>query len=453
MFLRTLFISALWSVRVNALVLHQRQVQRGAVALTGKAEPSCSRLTDVGSHFTVEISVGTPPQSFALIPDTGSLDGVIVKSCLCEKNSIECMTSGDCFLGGNRSSTFTPPREGGHLQQFTFGSGTITVAVATDVVRVGQTEVNMTDGLFLMMDRKLSINGNFEGILALGKTPSEQVRDKYVLGPIFLEKAGVDSFSMCMNEEEKGVLRLQAPKASKMLKSRSGAHWNLHLRGFGVGFQQDSNTSMLPKVCNEGADSCVGIPDSGSTMLMGPQAQVLLLFDELCLRWPRCKKAFDDKPSSEAGRLADAFAVELGQCNKWFDEDLGIDQEMPSIFVHVGGENGENDILELPPQSWVITQRSIFGAVCKPLIGEFSMTLPSGPVWILGKSFFHQYQVVYDMQTTSVGFNRAPCGSCDPTHHAVTSLLSVKGRHRAKRPLKTLNVPPRMPSIDPTQPL
>jgi hypothetical protein len=55
----------------------------------------------------------------------------------------------------------------------TYGSGTITTAVVTDVVDVGGVHTTMRDGVLLMTDRReLKIQGSFQGIVGLG-VPSQ----------------------------------------------------------------------------------------------------------------------------------------------------------------------------------------------------------------------------------------------------------------------------------------
>ena len=51
----------------------------------------------------------------------------------------------------------------------TFGSGSVTSVIASDVVSVGGQKAKLQNGLLLMVDRReLRIDGIFEGILGLG---------------------------------------------------------------------------------------------------------------------------------------------------------------------------------------------------------------------------------------------------------------------------------------------
>lgn len=130
---------------------------------------TCAPLKNRGTHFTVEIQVGTPPQKFDVVADTGS-DALIVTSCACVKAGHCDGKLNRCFQGTNKSSTFAV-KDGPHgppMVSMMFGSGPVQAVVASDTVRVGQLRTQMPDGVLLMTDHKLKIQGQFEGILGLG---------------------------------------------------------------------------------------------------------------------------------------------------------------------------------------------------------------------------------------------------------------------------------------------
>jgi len=134
----------------------------------GVGNATCTDLTNHGTHFTVDIEVGTPGQKFSVVADTGS-NSLIVPSCVCQQRRY-CSKSDRCFTGTNRSSTFSLKEGPSGLQTvfITFGSGTIEAIVAKEKVTVGHLGVDMKDGLLLMVARNLNIVGKFEGILGLG---------------------------------------------------------------------------------------------------------------------------------------------------------------------------------------------------------------------------------------------------------------------------------------------
>jgi len=127
----------------------------------------CAKLTSHGMFFTTEAKVGTPPQIFSVIADTGS-NQLIVPSCLCQdKGSCSKQFGERCFRGINHSSTFEVD-ENPKGMALEFGSGKIEAVIATEHVQVGEVETVMKDGMLLMIDQQLDIDGPFEGILGLG---------------------------------------------------------------------------------------------------------------------------------------------------------------------------------------------------------------------------------------------------------------------------------------------
>jgi len=465
---------------VSCLLLHSEphlgRNLRASATLSGvisSKKPMCNKLINMDTHFTVEVSVGTPPQTFGLVADTGS-GAVIVQSCVCRQFSPDCKETEDCFQGMNRSSTFIAPKRNATLRLLSFGSGDIVAAVATDVVRLGQEQATMKEGLLLMVDRYLQMSGHFEGILGLGipswianadappaitgADPVEQIEhasngknktkepDPF---PRFMEASGVEGFSICMNDGADGVLQLHSPNAPKMLKQVGYQHWSLDFQGFSVGSSSAPITFCDKSSKEKGQHiACAAIPDSGTTLMLGPRKQVEELFSELCHRWPRCKNRVmaEEYP-------ARTFRQLLGSCTDWLHEE-GL-SEVPSIFIHVAGADGDKQVLELTAWAYVIMTPGVDGNdYCEALFGEWEYeTALHGPVWILGTPLFYQYQVVFALQEkgqpASIGFGPADCGSCNEE----TSLVLDTGFRRGSRLPRLMKGKPRMPSIDPRQPL
>merc|ERR1719199_1472255 len=76
----------------------------GEVSRLASSMETCAALNNYGSHFAVDVDVGTPPQRFSLVADTGS-NSLIVTSCVCVDVGM-CPLDDKCFRGTNRSSTF-----------------------------------------------------------------------------------------------------------------------------------------------------------------------------------------------------------------------------------------------------------------------------------------------------------------------------------------------------------
>jgi len=605
---------------------------------------TCTDLVNHGTHFTVEIEVGTPGQKFDVVADTGS-DAVMVPSCACVKAGF-CNAKSRCFQGTNRSSTFAikDGPDGPPSIRMMFGSGPVQAVVASDKVRVGKLHTKMNDGILLMTDQLLNIQGQFEGILGLGlpstdakkglystdsnddsQAPSassgmnadsqnsgskvyakSQSHSEYMQGAAqgtevegfmnsyddiippgiggmmtediedktakhnhltskarhtkkdaaqegrsllqtssfrsaakvsmrrpdmmklnqpapneeeeatnssdfqvrgFMEEAGTDRFSLCFNDGTNGVLRLGTPKVKNAHASIGQVHWGLDFRGISVGDLHAEVQFCKPDNMTKGQQTpCGAIPDSGTTALMAPKDQLIMLYESICDRWDRCKKnytamvqAADDAKEvvmntyhTDPFHIAPAskamvFQQLVLECRLWLTKDEGLD-ELPEIHFHIGGANGTKQSLSLAGWSYIIeTQEKEFkyiyknvpglgkipvgknftgteSKVCSPAFSPMEYnTKENGPVWILGTPIFYEYQVGYDMGATppEISFSNSTCGSCGgakkTSRKAKASLMSEQvsthsGGRRVRR-LRRVDGPLRKPNIDFSKPL
>eukprot|EP00928_Gymnodinium_smaydae_P011957 TRINITY_DN14373_c0_g2_i1.p1 TRINITY_DN14373_c0_g2~~TRINITY_DN14373_c0_g2_i1.p1 ORF type:complete len:483 (-),score=38.42 TRINITY_DN14373_c0_g2_i1:103-1551(-) len=425
----------------------------------------CTPLRNRGSHFTVEIQVGTPSQKLDVIADTGS-DAVIVSSCACRARQ-RCFPHSKCFTG--KSSSFLVPHpEHPSTVVLTFGSGQIKAAPSTDVVHVGSAWATMNESLLLMVDHRLNIEGPFEGILGLGlpksKPSSEEQAEQEQHFPGFLQMANVGRFSICVNHEADGVLRLGSPPGNNALGSIGQEHWGLDFRGISAGTQQSSSFCTLESMSTEQVSPCGAIPDSGTTLIMGPGVQLMELFSSLCDSWPRCLRAARQSSSERY----ETFLSVLSECEQWLSSEEGLN-EMPAIHLHVAGSAGNTETLDIPAAAYVLTVAQEDGQflstdavhsfaahtlslkksqhVCIPAFGEFDFpTRANGPAWILGLPLFYAYQVGYDLsaQPPAVTFSTETCGTCEENG---TMLLSPSRQHSRILQPERLRAPPRKPTV------
>ncbi|CAJ1416566.1 unnamed protein product [Effrenium voratum] len=281
--------------------------------LANPPEETCSPLKNHVSFSSVKVSIGTPPQAFQLVADTGSND-LIVVDCTCR----DCPRDwGSCFTGPKRSTSFDmtvykngntsrtanfarkdKEQQGPLAMVISFGSGQVAAEIASDEVRVGSTHSYMKNGLLLLVDHSLNLPGPFEGILGLGRPqPKEEMTSaRGVAVPGFFEAARVQRFSMCFNRMEDGVLGVHTPQQPTMLKSVGKVHWGLDFRGITVG----KNLAIKAAFCDAsqkpaGMETVCGlIPDSGTTLITGPTSMLITLFEEICQNWPRCRAAHEE---------------------------------------------------------------------------------------------------------------------------------------------------------------
>jgi len=499
----------------------------------------CSPLTNKGTFFTVGVTVGTPPQSFSLVADTGS-DAVIVASCECEESGL-CGTGFDrCFRGTNQSSTFRIQlTQTGKLPgaSITFGSGKVDTLVTTDVVRVGSTEALMENGVLLMVDRSsLRIEGQFEGILGLGiprKTTVEaaelskhrkhrkhrhssgavrspgvhsydiedddieedDMQDEDLLGrrptkhplalKLFAETANVSRFSICFGTDgtSPGALRMSVPAFDRPLGTVGTVHWALGINGIYVG-GDDVPSGAPPVLCGGATNSsqangapCVGIPDTGTTLMLGPRKQITALMTSICDNWPRCNATL---PGMARHKV---FQRLLAHCGSWLSEGEGL-AELPPVRLNMSGSAaGEHQEISLTAYTYVleVIDESVLGDVLFdvtadeldiPFTGNGSLTelqgvchfafgglnFPTelhGPVWIMGTPLFYEYSVGFDLEGMALSFEPLADGGCQSCGRKASFLSDSEEIEQAGashgRPPRQLRGPLRRPSWEDMQ--
>jgi len=316
-----------------------------------------------------------------------------------------------------------------------------------------------------------------------------------------LEQAGIERFSMCFNDGADGVLQIGSPAVEHSLGNIGKFHWGLDLQGLTIGNQ----TAMLNFCSKENMtkgqlSACGAIPDSGTTVIMGPKDQIGIMLENICDNWDRCrdnhthlvKAAKKAKEAAEKEYGFDPFghtiyskasvlSLLLLDCGSWLTESEGLD-ELPPLHFHVAGSDGKKQSLKLPGWAYILESMSYdanntykhlegllqedvlknasnYKKVCSPAFGAMSYTTKeNGAVWILGTPLFYEFHVGYDLKSEppSISFvstHEKPCDTCG----GKASLLSPQGRQTAaqtkRRRPRWVSGPLRLPDIDFEKPL
>jgi hypothetical protein len=412
------------------------------LALEQGAE-SCYLMDNHEAYFSINVTIGSavsgdPAQTFALIADTGS-NALIVPDCKCTEHH-GCNQGLNCFKQ-NESVTFQSISQkdaaGNYhpiISELSYGSGNIFVSQSSDLAAVGSVVANMTHGLYLMEDRRqLLIDGDFQGILGLG-LPGSQGN-----APLFTKVAGINTYTLCFNADtQPGVIKMNAGALANPMTNIGQVHWGLDLQGMSVG-----NESVPVIFCDPATKlsnmttACAAIPDSGTTMMIGPKEQVKKLQEAICDHWPRCKQIQLNFPQVPK---VDILAELLFNCSDWLNESSDELSSMPPIYVTLAGAEGIPQKVKLPASAYILeTEQELFKRVIVKMNGKLPVavqidtgiqkkvcvpafnaedvaynTVLNGPVWILGTPLFYSHTIGYDIGVVppKISVESTPCMEC-----------------------------------------
>jgi hypothetical protein len=311
------------------------------------------------AQFYGEISVGTPPQKFKVIFDTGS-SNLWVPS---KKCGLACLLKSK--YTSSKSSTYAA---NGKEFKILYGSGPVSGFLSQDNVMVGDLEVEgMT---FAEIDNVKGLGlafsiGKFDGILGLG-WPSISV-DGIV--PVFTQLVNsgkldqnVFSFYLPNDASQKGELSFGGIDSSKYTGDISWVplsaetYWQVNM---------DDGLTLNGKSVS---DVTAAIVDSGTSLLAGPTTAVKALAETL-----------GAKPLIKGEYSIDCDAIST----------------LPDIVVSLNGKQ-----YPIPASYYVINS----GSVC--LMGVIGLDTPS-PLWILGDVFMRDYYTVFDYENKRIGIAKS----------------------------------------------
>ncbi|KFZ67164.1 Gastricsin, partial [Podiceps cristatus] len=313
------------------------------------------------SSYFGEISIGTPPQNFLVLFDTGS-SNLWVPSTYCQTAA--------CFnhekFNPNDSSSFT---YNGQSYTLSYGSGSLTVVLGYDTLQIQSIMVtNQEFGLSQDEPTQPFYYADFDGILgmgypslAAGGTPTAlqgMLQQNQLTQPIFsfyfsrqptynnggqLILGGVDT------ELFQGDI-MWAPVTQEL-------YWQVAIDEFAIG-------ETVTGWCSQG---CQAIVDTGTYQLTMPQ------------------------------QYMNSFLQMLGaQMTSYGVIDCNQVENMPTITFIINGAQ-----LPLDPSAYIMNSNGY----CT--VGVEATYLPSQngqPLWILGDVFLKEYYTVFDMANNRIGF-------------------------------------------------
>jgi len=328
---------------------------------TGGVQHGVPLSNYMNAQYYGEISLGTPPQTFSVIFDTGS-SNLWVPSTHC--------TSIACFLhhrfDSKKSTTF---KENGTEFEIHYGTRSLEGIISNDILRVGDIAVKHQDFGESVKEPGLTFAfGKFDGIFGLGY---DRISVKGVVPPFYnmVNRHLLDEpvFSFWLNN----ATNSQEIGGELVFGGSDRSHFNGKIHWAPVrrkGYWEVE----LEKVVFDGEE--VDMEDTGAAIDTGTSLlAVPTVVAELINKQIGAKKNF-----------AGQYIIECDKVPSLPDFSLQFNGK---LFTLTGYEY----ILEVQGQ-------------CISSFMGLDIPKPLGPIWIIGDAFLRKFYTIYDLGKDRVGF-------------------------------------------------
>jgi hypothetical protein len=347
------------------------------------------------------LKIGSPPQEFQVVFDTGSSD-LWVPSSTCSTKSMNCH---DKKAYDATSSTSYSDVEKGAKSDFNivYGSGAVTGKYGTDVVTLaedytveGQTfaQVDSTDGL-----GQVYLKAKFDGILGLAFPVISRDPGVNTLIPNLKAKGVMNDaiFSFYLGDNSDGELAIGGYDKDRMqgditwVDLAYPAYWLVEMDQVKYG----------DKVITTGVTG--GIMDTGTSLMYGPQSQVMPLalslgaqfVPQVGLFMVGCETKLKDLEFTVGGK-----PVKVPGDTLMIKDDSGKYCFLGIAIMQFAAEDAEGmDTLDAELEEQVVREMmDVAGQPVSPVPSNLQ-----GNTWLMGDSFLRQVYSVYDYDNKRFG--------------------------------------------------
>ncbi|KAH9749606.1 Aspartic proteinase A2 [Citrus sinensis] len=384
------------------------------------------------AQYYGEIGIGTPPQKFTVIFDTGSSNLWVP--------STNCYFSVACYFHSKyKSSQSSTYKKNGESASIQYGTGAIAGFFSYDSVKVGDLVVK--DQEFIEATREPGVTfmvAKFDGILGLGFQEISvgnavpvwynMVKQGLIQDPVF-------SFWLNRNqqEDEGGEIVFGGVDPNHY----KGKHTYVPVTQKGYWQFNMGDVLIGGKPTGYCAGGCSAIADSGTSLLAGPTAHP----KKICSQMGLCtfdgkrgvsmgiESVVDESNDKSSGVLNNAMCSACEMAVVWMQNQLQQNQTQENILQYVNelcdrmpspmGESAVDcgKLSSMPIVSFTIGGK-VFdlspeevgeGPEAQCISGFTAMDVPPprGPLWILGDVFMGRYHTVFDFGELRVGFAEA----------------------------------------------
>lgn len=317
----------------------------------------------VNAQYFTEISLGTPPQNFKVVLDTGS-SNLWVPSRDC--GSIACYLHQKYDSGA--SSTF---HSNGSDFEIHYGSGSVSGFVSQDTLRIGDLTIPKQDFGEITSEPGLAFAfGKFDGILGLAY---DSLSVNHMTPPVYnaITRDLLDErkFAFYLGDANKGSDGGTATFGGvdkdlytgdiTYLPVRRKAYWEVELEAITLG---DETAEM---------DDLGAAIDTGTSLLALPSG------------------------------LAEMLNAQIGAKRTWtgqYTVPCESRDSLPDLTFRMAGYN-----FTITPYDYTLE----ISGTCASAFTPMDIPAPLGPLAIIGDSFLRKYYSVYDLENNAVGLAKA----------------------------------------------
>merc|ERR1711939_491398 len=309
----------------------------------------------LNAQYFADITLGTPPQSFKVVLDTGS-SNLWVPSTRC--SSIACFLHSK--YDAKASSTY---KENGTEFKIQYGSGSLEGVISNDVLEIGDLKVKNQDFAESTNEPGLTFAfGKFDGILGLaydtiavtGAVPPfyQMIQQKLLDEPVFSFHMGTDPeggeavFGGIDSSHYKGKL--------DYVPVRRKAYWEVELEKVKFG------------------DETLELENTGAAIDTGTSLIAL--------------------PTDVSEMINKQIGAKKGYTGQYTVECSTI-KSLPDLTFYFGGK------------PYTLTAEDYILQVQNQCLSAFTgIDIPGTPLWIIGDVFLRKFYTVYDKGRDAVGF-------------------------------------------------
>ncbi|XP_029104614.1 gastricsin-like [Scleropages formosus] len=313
------------------------------------------------------ITIGTPPQTFQVLFDTGSAN-LWVDSVYCNTQACNAHTK----FNSTKSSTYSSTTKTFYIS---YGTGSLYGIFGYDSVNVSGIVIKkQIFGLSTNEPGQTFLQAQFDGILGLSYPSIAAGQATPVMDNMMqqgLLQDNLFAFYLSRNGQQGSEVAFGGVDSTKYNSQiywspvTSQTYWQIEIKGFSINNQETG-------WCSQG---CQAIVDTGTSFLTCPQQYMGYLMQAI-------------------GAQADQFGGYYVNCNA---------NNLPTLSFNINGVN-----FPLPPSAYILVQNQGGYPYCQVAIQSTYLTSQnSQPLWILGDVFLKEYYSVYDRANNQVGFAQA----------------------------------------------